>query len=319
MARHQRRLRILTWHVHGNYLYYLTRVTAHDWMLVHDDARGPHRSGKSGSLPWGDHVDEVHVDAVREREFDLVLYQSRDAWERDRLELLSPAQRALPRIYLEHDPPQAHPTNQVHWVDDPGALLVHVTPFNALMWDAGRTPATVVEHGVALLQPAGYSGELEAGVVVVNNLDRRGRRLGADVYAEAARQVPLTLVGMGAERSGGAGEVPNHALPAFMARHRYFFNPIRYTSLGLSIIEAMMVGLPVVGLATTELVTVIRSGENGFVDTRLPVLVDAMQRLRRDPAEARRLGEAARRTALERFGIERFVADWERVLQEVAG
>lgn len=292
-------------------------MRSHDWTLLHDDARGPHRSGKSGTLPWGDHVDEVHVDAVREREFDLVLYQSRDAWERDRLALLSPAQQALPRIYLEHDPPQEHPTNQVHWVDDPGALLVHVTPFNALMWDSGRTPHTVVEHGVELLAPARFTGELDAGVVVVNNLDRRGRRLGADLYAEAARQVPLVLVGMGAERSGGHGEVANHALPAFMARHRYFFNPIRYTSLGLSIIEAMMVGLPIVGLATTELVTVIRSGDNGVVDTRLPVLVDAMQRLRRDPAEARRLGEAARRTALERFCIERFVADWERILREV--
>src|SRR5688572_4216718 len=84
MARpHTRRLRILTWHVHGNYLYYLTRVRSHDWTLVHDDARGPHRSGRSGRLPWGDHVDEVHVDAVREREFDVVLYQSRDAWEHD--------------------------------------------------------------------------------------------------------------------------------------------------------------------------------------------------------------------------------------------
>ena len=29
----QRRLRILTWHVHGNYLYYLTQVP-HDFYLV---------------------------------------------------------------------------------------------------------------------------------------------------------------------------------------------------------------------------------------------------------------------------------------------
>jgi glycosyltransferase involved in cell wall biosynthesis len=168
-----------------------------------------------------------------------------------------------------------------------------------------------------VLDDVRYGGEAETGVVVVNNLDRRGRRLGADVYAEAARHVPLVLVGMGAERSGGVGEVPNHALPAFMARHRYFFNPIRYTSLGLSIVEAMMVGLPVVGLATTELASVVRSGDNGIVDTRLGVLVDAMQRLRRDPAEARRLGEAGRRTALERFGIGRFVDDWCRVLRTV--
>jgi glycosyltransferase involved in cell wall biosynthesis len=104
-----------------------------------------------------------------------------------------------------------------------------------------------------------------------------------------------------------------------MAAHRFFFNPIRYTSLGLAVIEAMLVGLPIVGLATTELVTVIRNGENGFIDTRLERLVEAMRRLLADPREAGRLGEAARATALERFGIERFVADWERALRRVAG
>ena len=316
-----RPLRILTWHVHGNYLWNLTQVP-HEFHLVTDAARSTHHAGRTGTLPWGDNVREAPVERIRELEFDVVMYQSRDAWERERHELLSAAQQRLPRIYLEHDPPQQHPTNTVHWVDDPETLLVHVTPFNALMWDAGRTPTAVVEHGVRPLAQARYSGSRLAGLVVVNNLDRRGRRLGLDVYREVASQVPLSLVGMGAERLaeiGGVGEVPNHQLPGVMAEHRFFFNPIRYTSLGLSIIEAMMVGLPVVGLATTELVTVIRDGENGFVDTRIERLVEAMKRLLRDPAEARRLGAAGQRTAMERFNIERFVSDWLEVLRRVAG
>ncbi len=313
-----KRLRILTWHVHGNYLYYLTRVP-HDWYLVTDDARSTHHSGRSGILPWGDHVHDAHVERIRDMRFDVVLFQSKTAWLDEQYRILSPAQQRLPRIYLEHDPPQEHPTNTCHWVDDVTALLVHVTPFNALMWDSGPVPTRVIEHGVELLRPARWTGELDTGIVVVNNIESRGRRLGADVHAQVSQQVPLVLVGMGSERAGGHGEIANHELPAFMARHRYLFNPIRYTSLGLSIVEAMMVGLPIVGLATTELVTVIRHGENGFVDTRIERLVDAMQHLHRDPSEARRLGEAARRTALERFGIDRFIADWQRALQFVAG
>ena len=316
-----RPLRILTWHVHGNYLWNLTQVP-HEFHLVTDAARSTHHAGRTGSLPWGANVHEASVERIRDMDFDVVLYQSREAWERERHELLSEAQRRLPRIYLEHDPPQQHPTNSLHWVDDPGALLVHVTPFNALMWDAGRTPTAVVEHGVRPLAPAAWRGTRATGIVVVNNLDRRGRRLGLDVYREVAAQVPLVLVGMGAERLadvGGRGEVPSHELPGLMAEHRFFFNPIRYTSLGLSIIEAMMAGAPVVGLATTELVTVIRDGENGVIDTRVERLVEAMQRLLRDPAEARRLGEAGRRTAVERFNIERFVGDWMAVLRRVAG
>jgi len=304
--------------VHGNYLYYLTQVP-HEFHLVVDDERSVHHSGRSGTLPWGPNVHEAHVDRIREMEFDVILFQSRKAYEEEQFRLLSPAQQRLPRIYLEHDPPQEHPTNTRHWVNDRNVLLVHCTPFNALMWDCGDSPTQVIEHGVRLLAPARYSGELERGVVVVNNIGARGRRLGADVFAQAAEQVPLTLVGMNAEQVGGHGEVSNAELPGFMARHRFFFNPIRYTSLGLSIIEAMMVGLPIVGLATTELVTVIRNGENGFVDTRPERLVEAMQALLRDPAEARRLGEAARRTAEERFNIGRFVEGWEQALRTVAG
>ena len=197
--------------------------------------------------------------------------------------------------------------------------LVHVTPFNALMWDNGGSPVRVVEHGVLPLSGARYTGHREAGIVVVNNLDWRGRRLGLDIYRELAAQVPLVLVGMGSERVGGEGEVRNGQLPEVMAGYRFFFNPIRYTSLGLAVIEAMMVGLPIVGLATTEMVTVIRNGENGYVDTRPDRLAAAMRHLLANPDEALAWGEAARQTALERFNIRRFVADWMDVFREVAG
>lgn len=314
----RRNLRVLTWHVHGNYLYYLSQVP-HTFCVPVDAARSPGYAGRAGRLPWGDNLVEVPVERLREERFDVVLFQSRSAWERDQHALLGEAQRRLPRIYLEHDPPQEHPTNTRHFVDDPDVLLVHCTHFNRLMWDSGRTPSTVVEHGVVLPRPASYSGELERGIAVVNHLAKRGRRLGADVFLAAREQVPLDLVGMDAERSGGLGEVGNLELPAFLARYRFYFHPIRWTSLGLALIEAMMVGLPVVGLATTELAAVIRNGENGFADTAPERLVEAMRRLLADPGLAREIGAAGRREAEQRFGIDRFVADWLDVFGQVAG
>lgn len=311
-----RKLRILTWHVHGNYLYYLTQVP-HEFYLVTDAERSTHHSGRSGILPWGDNVHEARVEAIAGMAFDAIVFQSRDAWENERHRILSPAQLRLPRVYIEHDPPQEHPTNTRHWVQDKEAMLVHVTPFNALMWDNGDTPVRVVEHGVKPLSDARWHGRTESGLVVVNNLDRRGRRLGLDVYQTVSRALPLSLVGMGSERCGGEGEVPHHALPARMAEHRFFFNPIRYTSLGLAVIEAMMVGAPLVGLATTELASVIRNGDTGLIDTRPQVLIDGMRRLLADHASAGLIGEAGRRMAQERFNIDRFVADWMTLLCDV--
>jgi len=37
-----------------------------------------------------------------------------------------------------------------------------------------------------------------------------------------------------------------------------------------------------------------------------------------DPGRARETGCAARRAALERYGLERFLADWDDLLTEVA-
>lgn len=314
-----RRLKILTWHVHGNYMYYLSHVP-HDFYLVRDATGSAHRTGRSGKLPWGDNVHDAPVEQLESMSFDVLLFQSRSAYLEDQHRWLSQAQRDLPKIYLEHDPPQGHPTDTCHLVDDPDVLLVHVTAFNELMWDNGRSPTRVIEHGVKLIQPARYEGTRDAGIVVVNHLEQRGRRLGLDVYHRVREQVPIDLFGMASQGvPGGKGEVAQSSLPALMGSYRFYFHPVRYTSLGLSLIEAMMVGLPVVGLATTELSTVVRPGHEGYIDTSVDRLVDAMRWLIGHPQDAEIMGEAARATASERFHIDRFVSDWMRVLQEVTG
>ncbi len=310
------RLQVLTWHVHGNYLYYLSQA-AHDFHLVTLPGHPPGHAGRVGTLPWGANVHEVAAEDVAGRRFDCVVYQSRRHWDEDRTCWLSDAQRALPTVYLEHDPPQQHPTATRHPAADSDAHIVHVTSFNALMWDNGNARTRVIEHGVLVPDDVRYSGDRDEGIVVVNHLRERGRRLGADVFEQVRERVPLTLVGMGSQAIGGAGEIPNLELAGFVSRFRFFFNPIRYTSLGLSVLEAMTVGVPVVALATTEMPMVIRNGVNGYADTDVDALVDVMRALIADPSLARRWGEAARADALARFSIERFALDWTQFLRQV--
>jgi len=312
------RLRILTWHVHGSYLYYLSHCP-HDFFLPVKPDRPEGYGGRLGGFPWPDNVHDLLAEEVRHHPFDCILFQSRRNYLEDQHEILSAAQRRLPRLYLEHDPPLGHPTDTTHPVDDPDVLLVHVTPFNALMWDSRRTPTRVIEHGVVVPKGVHYTGELARGITVVNNIDRRGRRLGADIFTRARERLPLDLVGMGAERLGGLGEIPHARLGAFLARYRFFFNPIRYTSLGLAVCEAMAVGLPVVGLATTELATVVENGVSGFVDTDPERLCAAMAALLVDLPLAQRLSARARARARERFAITRFAADWDAAFRLVTG
>jgi hypothetical protein len=313
-----RPLRILTWHVHGNYLWYLSHVP-HEIVLPFRPGRPHGYGGRAGAFPWPDSVREVPADRIRDEAVDVVVYQAHQHWMDDRHELLSAEQRAVPQIVVEHDPPRQSPTDTRHPVDDPGTLIVHVTAYNQLMWDCGATPTAVIEHGVVVPEGARCTGHLARGVSVINDLAARGRRLGADVFARARERVPLDLVGIGSQHVGGLGEVPPPDLAHFLAAYRFYFHPIRYTSLGLALCEAMIVGLPVVGLATTELPTIIKDGVNGFVDTDPERLIEVMHTLLADPELARAIGEAGRATARERFSIDRFVRDWDGLLQAVCG
>jgi hypothetical protein len=314
-----RRLNILTWQSHGSYLYYLSQIP-HDFHVLAKPGRPPGYGGRSGPFAFGPNVHDLPVEGARERSFDCILFQKDRHWEKDQYEFLTPAQRALPRIYLEHDLPGiAPPTDARHLVDDAGMLLVHVSPFNALMWDSGRTPTRVIEHGVSIPAEVRYGGEVARGLTISHQLARRGRRMGADLFAAMRAELPLDLLGKGAFDLGGLGEIDHPALPAFIARYRFLFSPARYSSLSLSTLEGMMAGLPVVALATAEMATVIEHGISGFAVTDTRQLAPCMLALLNDAGLARRLGEGARRTALERFSIERFSADWNAALRYVTG
>jgi hypothetical protein len=308
----EKQLHIFTWHIHGSYLYYLSQGNYIIYIPV-NETKTDRNIGRGQTFPFGNNVIEVPVDDIPNLQIDCILYQHKENYTLDQYKLLTKGQRQLPRIYLEHDPPWQHPTNTKHVVQDPDVLVVHVTHFNKLMWDNHGNRTTVIEHGVSD-KGVPYDGSLEKGIVVINNLPTRGRLLGFDIFEEVKKHIPLDLVGMGTEGLG-RGEVLHPQLPEFISRYRFFFNPIRYTSFGLAVCEAMMGGLPVVGMATTEMPTVFSNKINGIIHTDIHYLINEMRRLIDDRAHAARLGQAGRQTALARFNVRRFTEDWESVFR----
>jgi hypothetical protein len=307
----QKRLRIFTWHIHGTYLFYLSQGDYTIYIPVTAEKKEGYY-GRGKTFPFGNNVIEIPAADVRNATFDCVLFQTNKNFFTDQFEILSEEQRRLPRVYVEHDPPWNDPVDSLHPVTDPDVVMVHVTPFNRLMWNNVNRLVKVVDHGVPP-PAASYTGELEKGIVVINHLHQRGRKLGADIYDTLSAKIPLDLTGMGTATYGGLGEVLHQSLPAFISRYRFFFNPIRYTSLGLAVLEAMMLGMPVIALATTEYTTVIRDGYNGFIHTDPDYLADKMQLLLADHALAKELGRNAKKSVQERFSIEKFTAQWKNI------
>ncbi|MBI2953862.1 MAG: glycosyltransferase family 4 protein [Chloroflexi bacterium] len=310
------RLKILVWHIHGTYLNCMVQAP-HDFYLPIKTGRPEGYGGRGRTFEWPDNAIEVPAEAVRDLDLDLIVYQTPKNYFEDQYEILSEAQRRLPRIYLEHNTPKGHPTDTLHPMAEENVLLVHVTHFNALMWDSGHCATRVIEHAALPHPDIKYRGELDRGIVVVNGIERRRRIAGLDVWQRVRERVPVDLVGMDAERVGGVGDFPQRELLAREADYRFFFNPIRYTSLPLAVVEAMMIGLPIVALATTELPTVIFDGFNGFISNDINLLVERMCLLLKDRSEAERLGRNARNVAEERFNIARFVRDWDDAFRQV--
>lgn len=311
-----RRLNILIWHIHGSYLNALARIE-HNWYLPVKPARPEGYGGRGPTFDLPEYVREVPAERVRDLHLDLVICQTPKNYFEDRLELLSDEQRRLPVIYLEHNTPKPGAVDTRHPIDDPEVLLVHVTHYNRLMWDNGSTPTTVIEHSVALDPAIHYRGSRESGITIANGMQKRPRIAGYDIFLQVRQEVPLEVVGMQTEEFGGLGDVPYRDLHRLVADHRFLFSPMRYTSLPLAVIEAMTIGMPVVALATTELPTVISHGETGFVSCNIAELIEDMRFLLSSREEAFRLGKNARAVARERFGLDRFIRDWNGVFTQM--
>ncbi|MDA8392352.1 MAG: glycosyltransferase [Actinomycetota bacterium] len=311
-------MRIMLWHVHGSWTTAFVQGS-HQYLVPRLPGKGPDGLGRADTWDWPPSVTEIspqqaaaeHVDLIllqRERELDGLAQQ----WLGGRRPGVD-----LPAVYVEHNAPEG-PVNAMRHpaADRPGIHVVHVTHFNKLFWDTGSSPATVIEHGVVDPGPL-YTGERQRAVAAINDAPSRGRVTGTDLLVDMMAKVPTDLFGMRSEQLGGR-DVPQSRLHAEMARRRTYFHPVRWTSLGLSLIEAMTIGMPVVAVGTTEVHEAVPP-QAGVVSTRPDVLESALWAYLNDADQAVEVGKAARTVALGRFGLGRFLDDWDDLFKRVTG
>lgn len=316
-------MRILLWHVHGSWT--TSFVQGPDEYLVPVvPGRGPDGVGRATSWEWPESVVEVSPERLRDERVDVVVLQRpRDLALLRRWTGLR-AGVDVPAVYVEHNTPPTlgattwHPLGQRRDI-----TVVHVTPFNALVWTTGIAPTTVVEHGIPDPGPR-YTGERARVAAVVNEPVRRWRVAGTDVLTDLAGRVPVEVYGMGSaaliphapDLDGHVHDLVQDDLHTRLGQARAYLHPYRWTSLGLSLVEAMTLGMPVLAVAATAAPEAVPP-DAGVVTTDVDLLAATARRWLHDPDEARERGRAARRHALAHFGLDRFLTDWQHVLKEV--
>ena len=313
-------MRILMWHVHGSWTTSFVQGE-HEYVLPLTPGRDSDGLGRARTWDWPQSAAEVPYDQLLDVDFDLAVLQRPHEIElAERWTGRRPG-RDVPAAYVEHNTPGGEVPHTRHPLADQSAIpVVHVTHFNRLFWDCGRAHTDVVEHGI--VDPGHlYSGDWARAAVAVTDPVRRWRAVGTDLLPALSEAAPLDVFGMQVHQLGEALDIPGDRLWTFedlpqarmhreLARRRVYVHTARWTSLGLSLLEAMHLGMPVVALATTEAVAAVPP-EAGVVSTRLEELTAAVWRFVHDPSEAQQVGAAARQAALAKYGLGRFLADWD--------
>ena len=197
----------------------------------------------------------------------------------------------------------------------------------------GLSPASVrtIHNGVP--DVPWLRGEAD-DTAVIGSVGRLDPEKGFDslVRALPALQASATLVGDGAERdrldmlatelgvrdrfaiTGWTEDVRRH-----LASFTVFCLPSRSESFPLSVVEAMLAGLPVVATDVGSVAEAVHHGETGFLvpPNDVDALADALRRLLDDPELRGSMGARGRELALERFTAERMVASFEALYEEL--
>jgi glycosyltransferase involved in cell wall biosynthesis len=105
----------------------------------------------------------------------------------------------------------------------------------------------------------------------------------------------------------------------FLRAADVFAFPSEVEALGLSLLEAAACGLACAASRTGGIVDIVEDGVNGllFGPREAPALVGALRALLDDGALRARLGQAARRTVVERFGQEQSARRYLTLFSEV--
>lgn len=319
-------MRILLWHVHGSWTTSFVQGR-HQYVVPVTPDRGPNGLGRARTYSWPETVIERTPEQLRHEAVDVVVLQRPHEPELAASWLGRRPGIDVPAVYLEHNTPGGEAWRTRHPMGDQDEIpVVHVTHFNRLFWDNGTAPTAVIEHGI--IDPGyRYLGTVPRAAVAVNDPIRRWRAVGTDLLAPLSTAVPLDVFGMNVRQLGKHLDLPQGRLTSYedlpqcrlhreLADRRVYVHTSRWTSLGLSLLEAMHLGMPVVALATTEVPRAVPP-DAGVVTASVAELVAAARGFLEDPERARTVGRAAREAALRRYNLARFLADWDALLAEV--
>jgi hypothetical protein len=190
------------------------------------------------------------------------------------------------------------------YIDLIGGHVVATSMFKGESW--GYTD-DIVPFGIDVEDYPPYEGHKTRGLRICNFISSRRHILLWDFHEQAFEGIPVTLVGHNPDIPGVEAARDWSHLKAILQSHRFYIHtadPRFEAGHNMAMAEAMAAGLPVLG--NRHPTSPIQHGVSGFLSDDPKELRQYARILLEDEYLARRMGEQARKTVIERFSLNRF-------------
>lgn len=175
----------------------------------------------------------------------------------------------------------------------------------------------------------GWTGEENTVINFTQSLKKRGDHCGYLTFMKGTEGLNRKVYGPGNEDLGainGGVLTYEEQKKAYQRAGCYFYYGTAPASYTLTLIEAMMTGIPVVAAgpsfsmqiyqqATNEISDIIQNGRNGYVGNSVSEIHDYIEDLLEDKEKAKEMGENGRRTAIQLFAKNKIRQEWTDFLE----
>jgi len=236
-------------------------------------------------------------------------------------------QLEVPLISLEHTLPMESwsENDLISLYQMKGNINLFISSYSRARWGWPNTEAAIIHHGIdtELFSPnkqgSLHNNERENVVLsVVNDWINRDWCCGFNLWKEITgypnSELPLQVIGdtPGLSESASSTE---HLVEQYR-KSSIFLNTSLISPVPTSLLEAMSCGCAIVTTETCMIPEIIQNGKNGFMSNDPKKLRNYIDSLLKDRGMAEEIGNNARKTILENFGIEKFVKNWNIIFNQ---
>ena len=189
---------------------------------------------------------------------------------------------------------------------------VFISPAKKESWGLS---GPVILPGIDPREWGGYDGTLEKVLRIGNFFEERDLMLGAKLSSRVLEGISHTTLGLNPRIPGARPSRNVEDLKEQMRQHRLLLHTTVEPwedGYNLSLLEAMATGMPVVALAHPG--SPVENGISGFLSDNEEGLRRSVECLLSDRDMALEMGQKGRETVVQRFPVDRFLEEWEGLI-----